>query len=136
MTSLNSSELFQITLLYFPAALTSTVIRVYFMFEILERCIDLCIVSHTVLNSIIGHGMGGKDVSTVGKISIPNNWITRPTKVGIIWFFPECILRSNFQIAYICWKCPSHFLFWMTTEFLVEGFLDWFLLKVNYVSRS
>ena len=41
MTSLNSSGLIQIALQCFSAALTSSIICVYFMFEILERCIDL-----------------------------------------------------------------------------------------------
>ena len=91
------------------------------MFEILERCIDLCIVSHTVLNSVIGQGMGGKNVSTVWKVSVPNNRRTRPTKVGIIWFSPECTLCSNFQRANICWKCPSLFSFWMTTSQEIFG---------------
>ena len=65
MTSLNSSELIQIALYYFPVAPTSTVICVYFMFEISERCIDLCFVSRAVLNFVIGQGMGGKNVSKV-----------------------------------------------------------------------
>ena len=91
------------------------------MFEILERCIDLCIASHTVLNYVIGQGMGGKNVSTVWKVSIPNNRITRPAKIGIIWFSPECILRSNFQRANVCWKCPSLFSFWMTTSQEIFG---------------
>ena len=43
------------------------------MFEILERCIDLCIVSYTVLNLAIGQGVSGKNASTVRKDSIPNN---------------------------------------------------------------
>ena len=34
-------------------------------FEVLERCIDLCFVSHTVLSFIFGQGMGDKNVSTV-----------------------------------------------------------------------
>ena len=50
MTSLNSSGLFQIALLYFYAATTSTVICIDPMFRILERYIDLCIVLHRVLN--------------------------------------------------------------------------------------
>ena len=65
MTSLNSSELIQIALYYFPVAPTSTVICVYFMFEISERCIDLRFVSRAVLNFVIGQGMGGKNVSKV-----------------------------------------------------------------------
>ena len=72
MACWNSSGLFQITLKYFSAAPTSTVICAYFIFEILERYIDLCIVSHTVLNSVIGPGIGGKNVSTVCKVSILN----------------------------------------------------------------
>ena len=76
----------------------------------------MCIVLHTVLNSVIGQGMGGKNISTVWKVSLPNNWITRPMKVGIIWFSPKCILRSNFQRTNICWKCLSLFSFWMTTS--------------------
>ena len=51
------------------------------MFEILERCIDLCFVSHTVLNFVIGQEMGDKNVSTVWKVSIINNWITQPAKL-------------------------------------------------------
>ena len=86
------------------------------MFEILERCIDLCLVLHTVLNPVIGDRMGGKNVRTVSKFSVPNNWTTRPTKVGTIWFSPECILRSNFQRVNIWWKCLSLFSFWMTTS--------------------
>ena len=46
------------------------------MFEIVERYFDL--------GGMGGKGMVGKNVSTVWKVSIPNNWITRPTKVGII----------------------------------------------------
>ena len=33
-------------------------------FEVLERCIDLCFVSHTV-QGIFGQGMGDKNVRTV-----------------------------------------------------------------------
>ena len=29
-------------------------------FKILERCIDLCFVSHTMQNFVIGQGIGGK----------------------------------------------------------------------------
>ena len=50
------------------------------MSEILERAIDLCLVSHTVLNSVIGQGLGRKNFITVKK----------------------CIFRSNFQRANIC----------------------------------
>ena len=64
-TSLNSSELIQIAFYYFSAAPTSTVICVYFMFEVLERCIDLCFVSRAAINFVIGQGMGGKNVSKV-----------------------------------------------------------------------
>ena len=64
MTSLNSSGLIQIVLC-FSAAPTSSVICVYFMFEILEKCIYLCFVLQTVLNFVIGQGIGGKNVSTV-----------------------------------------------------------------------
>ena len=38
------------------------------MFEILEICIDVCFVSHTVLNFVIGQEMGGKNVSSVWKV--------------------------------------------------------------------
>ena len=72
MTSLNSSGLIQRALKCFSAVPTSTVIWVYFIFKVLERCIDLCFVSHTVLNFVIGQGMGGKNVSTVFKVSILN----------------------------------------------------------------
>ena len=51
------------------------------MFEILKRSIGLCFVLHTVLNFVIGQGMGGKNVSMVWKVSIINNWITQPTKL-------------------------------------------------------
>ena len=65
MTFLNLSELIQIALYYFSAAPTSTVICVYFMFEILERFIDLCFVSRAVINFVIGQGMGGENFSKV-----------------------------------------------------------------------
>ena len=68
------------------------------------------------MNSVIVQGMGGKNVGTVWKVSIPNNWINLPTKVGIILFSTECILCSNFQRANIYWKYSSLFPFWMSTS--------------------
>ena len=44
------------------------------------RCIDLCFVLHTVLIFVIGQGIGGKNVITVWKVSIQNNWITKTAK--------------------------------------------------------
>ena len=49
--------------------------------EILKRCIDLCFVSDTVLNFVNEQEIGGKYASTVWKVSILNNCITRPTKL-------------------------------------------------------
>ena len=65
MRSMNSSGLIQIALKCFSAAPTSSVICVYFMLEIVERCIDLCFVLNTVINFVIEQGMGGKNVSRV-----------------------------------------------------------------------
>ena len=65
MTFLNSSGLIQTALQCFSAAPTSTVICVYFMFEILESRIDLCFVSDTVVNFVIEQELGGKNVSSV-----------------------------------------------------------------------
>ena len=121
MTLLNSSGLFQITLLYFYAAAPPTVICIFFMFQILERCIDLRIVSHMVLNSVLGWGMDGKNATTVWKVSVSNNWITQPTKLGIICFSPNGIFRSSFQRANIYWKWPSRFLFWITLSLGIFG---------------
>ena len=95
MKSLNSTGLFQITLKHFSAAPTSTVIWAYFIFETLERCIDLSIASYIVLNSAIGPGMGGKNISTVWKASILKKSVTWPTKFWIICFCPEHIIRSK-----------------------------------------
>ena len=136
MTSLNSSGLIQVALWYFSAAPTSTVICIYFMIEILERCIDLCFVSHMILNSVIGYVMVGKNVSTVWKVSILNNWITRPTKVGIILFSPACILHSNFKRDNICRKWLSLFWLWrtMSQEIFDEKLFGLFLLLVNDMS--
>ena len=47
----------------------------------LESCIDLCFASHTVLNFVIGQGMDSKNVNTVWKVSIINNWINCPQKL-------------------------------------------------------
>ena len=47
----------------------------------LESCTDLCFASHTVLNFVIGQGMDSKNVSTVWKVSIINNWINCPQKL-------------------------------------------------------
>ena len=121
MTLLNSSGLFQTTLLYFYAAAPPTVICIFFMFQILERCIDLRIVSHMVLNSVLGWGMDGKNATTVWKVSVSNNWITQPTKLGIICFSPNGIFRSSFQRANIYWKWPSRFLFWITLSLGIFG---------------
>ena len=65
MRSMNSSGLIQIALKCFSAAPTSSVICVYFMLEIVERCIDLCFVLNMVINFVIEQGMGGKNVSRV-----------------------------------------------------------------------
>ena len=56
-------------------------------------------------------------------------------KVEIIWFSPECILRTNFKRTNICWKCPSLFSFWITTsQGIFSGELfGLFLLLVNYM---
>ena len=51
------------------------------MSEILERCIDLCFVSHMVLNFVILQGKGGKNFNAVWKVFILNNWITQPSNL-------------------------------------------------------
>ena len=124
MKSLNSSGLFQITLKYFCAAPTSTVICAYFMYETLERCIDLSIASHAVLNYVIRPVMGGKNVSTVWKVSILNNSITWPTKFWIICFCPEHIIRSKQPIFAKNVRLVFHFEYPHHKKFLEEEFLD------------
>ena len=113
--------LLNITLLYLYAAKPPAVICIFFMFQILEGCIDLCIVSHMALNSVLGWGMDGKNASTVWKVSVSNNWITQPTMVGTICFSPKGIFCSNFQRANIYWKCPSCFLSGITLSVGIFG---------------
>ena len=86
------------------------------MFEILERCIDLCLVSHRKLNSVVRQGMDGRNINTTWKVTISNNWVARPTKNGRIWFSSECILNCNFQRASICWRGLSLLSFWITAS--------------------
>ena len=124
MKSLNSSGLFQITLKYFCAAPTSTVIWAYLMFETLERYIDLSIASHAVLNYVIGPGIGGKNVSTLWKVSILNNSITWPTKFWIICFCPEHIIRSKHPIFAKNVRLVFHFEYPHHKKFSEEEFLD------------
>ena len=64
MRSMNSSGLIQIALKCFSATPISSAICVYFMLEIVEKCIDLCFVLNTVINFVVEQGMGGKNVST------------------------------------------------------------------------
>ena len=97
----------------------------------------MCLVLHTVLNFVIGQGMGGKNVSAVWKISI--KLLNNPNyEVGIILFSPEHILCSNVKRANIFGKCPSLFSFWINmSQRIFGGELSiLFLLLVTYLSWS